>query len=242
MPASALRETTVEVKNAEPYKFKARPVNPKIMQSVGDLGVPRVVRKPPTVAKEFTLSSSSRPNSARKKVAVPDELTRPVYSSFGSKLTASRPVQQPTLSKRAVHPVAAKPRQDGIAPSVTAAPAVAAVPSVTDAPSFTDAPSVTAVPPAAATLLDATTAATTSGPTSAAEVQTKLPASAQAEPGVPAKALKVLGATAEEVCIELISYAEAETEEAPSAGPDERKDERPPSILHESMSEYVELC
>ena len=63
-------------------------VNKKILESAGDMGVPRVQKAAPTAVKEFKLSSS-RPVSARKKVDVPDDNTRPLYSSFGAKSGAS---------------------------------------------------------------------------------------------------------------------------------------------------------
>ena len=63
-------------------------VNKKILESAGDMGVPRVQKAAPTAVKEFNLSSS-RPGSARKKVDVPDDSTRPLYSSFGAKAGAA---------------------------------------------------------------------------------------------------------------------------------------------------------
>lgn len=47
-------------------KFKARPVNRKVMESAGDLGVPRVKRTAPTALKEFSLSTSSRSRTERE--------------------------------------------------------------------------------------------------------------------------------------------------------------------------------
>jgi len=66
-------------------------VNQKILQSAGDLGVPRVTPRPTTTTKEFQLSGS-KPTSARRKVEVPDELNRPLYSSFGKPSAARKPV------------------------------------------------------------------------------------------------------------------------------------------------------
>ena len=82
--AMMLRDTTDSNANAAPaYQFKARPVNKAILESAGDMGVPRVEKRAPTVHKEFALSTSSRPSSARGKVEVHDEMTKPLYSSFG---------------------------------------------------------------------------------------------------------------------------------------------------------------
>ena len=51
--------------------LKARPagyINKKIMESAGDLGVPRIVKKAPTTTKEFSLSSARSGTTARKFV------------------------------------------------------------------------------------------------------------------------------------------------------------------------------
>ena len=73
---------TAKDTNAKPV-FKARPVNKAVMESVGDLGVPRIIKKAPTTVKEF--SFASRP-PARKKEAqldpVINQMARPLYSSF----------------------------------------------------------------------------------------------------------------------------------------------------------------
>ena len=78
-----LHESTATAANAEPFKFKARPVNAKVMQSAGDLGVPRVVKRAPTQVSEFKLSAS-RPST---KAAPSAEAEKPVYSSFGSAMS-----------------------------------------------------------------------------------------------------------------------------------------------------------
>ena len=104
-------------------------VNRAILDSAGDLGVPRVQKKPATAPKEFALSSA-RPSTARKQVDVPDESNRPLFSSFGStsargtfarpsvvaKLKASAP---PAPKAKAPLPAAAKkaaadPKADAI--------------------------------------------------------------------------------------------------------------------------------
>ena len=79
-------------------------VNKKILDSAGDLGVPRVVKKASTVTKEFALSSArAKTTSARKTVEVADELTRPVYSSFGRvtpRGAPPKPVYKPPASAK----------------------------------------------------------------------------------------------------------------------------------------------
>ena len=52
--------------------LKARPagyINKKIMESAGDLGVPRIVKKAPTTTKEFSLSSARAHGGAAHHVA-----------------------------------------------------------------------------------------------------------------------------------------------------------------------------
>jgi hypothetical protein len=94
-------ETTATDANAEQaYQFKARPVNKKVMESAGDLGVPRVVKKAPTVQREFNLSAT-RPTSARGKLDVGDELKTPLFSSFAKAAEPPKASPRATVSKAA---------------------------------------------------------------------------------------------------------------------------------------------
>ena len=61
------------IKLKENTQFKARPVNKKVLESVGDLGVPRVQKKAPTVVKEFNLTARAAPSSAREEAHKPVE-------------------------------------------------------------------------------------------------------------------------------------------------------------------------
>ena len=54
-------------------KFRARPVDPRVMQSCGDLGVPRVVKTAPTVPEAPVLKVTARGAAAR-----PGAVPRPV--------------------------------------------------------------------------------------------------------------------------------------------------------------------
>ena len=45
--------------------FKARPVNRKVLESAGDLGVPVIRKKAPTVVKEFALTSARSTGSKK---------------------------------------------------------------------------------------------------------------------------------------------------------------------------------
>ena len=118
-PESANKKADVPDEASRPG-FSARPVNQKILQSAGDIGVPRVVRKAPTVPKEFALSSATpRPESARKKVDVPDELSRPVFSSFGAPSTKPKPVAVARVIRKQLPRVTAVPVQrTGVAKAV----------------------------------------------------------------------------------------------------------------------------
>lgn len=63
-PSQAKSSAQLEAESIANFpKFKARPVSRRVLDSVGDLGVPRVQRPPPTEPKEFHLSSNK--NSAR---------------------------------------------------------------------------------------------------------------------------------------------------------------------------------
>jgi len=81
------------------HTFKARPVNKAVLESAGDLGVPRVVKREVTSVKEFALSST-RP---KPKPAAAPEQERPLYSSFGGVPPVPTPRSAPTRA-----PVAAK--------------------------------------------------------------------------------------------------------------------------------------
>ena len=129
---------------AVPKPMPLRPlgfVNKKIMESSGDLGVPRITKKAPTVAKEFNLSAREKSSTARKTVVVPDEMTRPVFSSFGNAtpratpraIKVSKPVVPPA---KPMNNVKAAPQQNAAAPKKTAMPAetVAPVETIKAAP------------------------------------------------------------------------------------------------------------
>ena len=62
-PATQSSNTNTKLK--ENTQFKARPVNKKVLESAGDLGVPRVAPKKLTVVKEFNLTAR-QPASARE--------------------------------------------------------------------------------------------------------------------------------------------------------------------------------
>lgn len=47
-------------------KFKARPVSKRVLESAGDLGVPRVQRPAPTQPTEFNLSHANRGSSTAR--------------------------------------------------------------------------------------------------------------------------------------------------------------------------------
>lgn len=57
-PLSTAEREELEIKSFKP--FKARPINPKILNSCGDVGVPRVAKAKSTTFKEFKLSSSNK--------------------------------------------------------------------------------------------------------------------------------------------------------------------------------------
>jgi len=105
---------------ADEYKFKARPVDPKILNSSGDLGVPRVAKAPPTKSREFSLSVSNRTT----KVQAPSET--PLFSSF-SKVTTPRPSSASAQPKSARGSSRSKVLESG--ESATAAAAAAKRPT-----------------------------------------------------------------------------------------------------------------
>ena len=109
--------------NAPTGQFKARPVNKKIMESAGDLGVPRVAKKAPTVPREFNLTS--RPTSARTKKPEPEEKAeKPIYSSFGR----CHPPPPPKPFRQAAAPVK-KQTPRGPAPAPVPVPVKASAPA-----------------------------------------------------------------------------------------------------------------
>jgi len=85
----------------KPYVFKARPIDKRVLESAGQLGVPRVEKRQTTKVQEFQLSSSMTPRSA--KVAAPES---PLYSSFGSLPPAPTPRSRPPSART---PAVAKP-------------------------------------------------------------------------------------------------------------------------------------
>ena len=81
--------------------FKARPLNRKVMESAGDLGVPRITRAAPTAVKEFKFGTTSTREA-------PEEVAVPVFSSFTPR-TVVRTSSFPTPRTRAPAPAASKP-------------------------------------------------------------------------------------------------------------------------------------
>eukprot|EP00743_Colponemidia_sp_Colp-15_P001972 GILK01002145.1.p1 GENE.GILK01002145.1~~GILK01002145.1.p1 ORF type:complete len:714 (-),score=130.71 GILK01002145.1:182-2245(-) len=60
-----------ELANVQP--FKARPLNPKIMESCGDLGVPKVSKVPLTEPQEFHFAVDDRLGNKKRKQSVDEE-------------------------------------------------------------------------------------------------------------------------------------------------------------------------
>ena len=136
--------------------FKARPVNRKVLDSVGDLGVPRVEKRKTTVAKEF--SFSSRPSSARAKPQPSEHEGRPLFSSFGK-----------AAAPRSVKPVQVVPFKNGTKASTTATRKAEPKPTpqvVQPAP----APEPTVAPAAAPAVMEAPEPVDVSEPEPAAPV------------------------------------------------------------------------
>jgi hypothetical protein len=59
-PPSRVEQEEAEFQAAQSHTFKAKPVNKRILQSTGDLGVPKVQPKETTQPQEFHLASSQR--------------------------------------------------------------------------------------------------------------------------------------------------------------------------------------
>ena len=119
-------------------------VNKKILESAGDLGVPRVQKAAPTAVKEFNLSSSARPTTARKKVDVPDDSTRPLYSSFGSKAGAAK-FARPSVVAKPKPPPAKAPAAKAPTPKPVAALKVPASKAAAAAPKPVEANTTDAI-------------------------------------------------------------------------------------------------
>jgi hypothetical protein len=73
LPKSFAEQEEARMQRAKHIQFKARPLSARVMQSCGDLGVPRVAKKEPTVFAEFQLSSSS--SSSKTAAAAPGART-----------------------------------------------------------------------------------------------------------------------------------------------------------------------
>ena len=115
-PLAATKDTNRTV-------FKARPVNKKVLESVGDLGVPRVLKKAPTTVKEFSFASRA---PARKTPVDPvaNSMSRPLYSSFAKPTPRTATPRGPAPSKTAA-PLKTKPKPP---PAAIEAPAKAEAP------------------------------------------------------------------------------------------------------------------
>jgi len=83
-------------------QFKARPLNRKILDSAGDLGVPRVAKKVATVAQPFKLSS--RPAKEPPKPSHELQKERPLFSSFNVKPRTVANVQRTTTTTTTTTP------------------------------------------------------------------------------------------------------------------------------------------
>ncbi|CEO97673.1 unnamed protein product (mitochondrion) [Plasmodiophora brassicae] len=71
---STLSTEEKQLKEIKTYSaFKARKVPRSVLNSTGDVGVPRVRKKSATVAKEFSLSSSKRPSSVPPQTSEKEE-------------------------------------------------------------------------------------------------------------------------------------------------------------------------
>lgn len=57
-PVKSTAEREIEYVQSHASAFKARPVNRKVLDSAGDLGVPRVAKREPTEPREFALTTS----------------------------------------------------------------------------------------------------------------------------------------------------------------------------------------
>ena len=126
-PLAAAKDTNRTV-------FKARPVNKKVLESVGDLGVPRVLKKAPTTVKEFSFASRA---PARKTQVDPvaNSMSRPLYSSFAKPTPRTATPRGPAPSKTAATlKTKPKPTPAAIEAEAPEAVAPAAVAPVEEAP------------------------------------------------------------------------------------------------------------
>ena len=84
--------------------FKARPLNKRVMESAGDLGVPRIARAAPTAVSEFKFGTSVRKEAPEKS----KEVEVPLFSSFASaplrRSTSFTPRAAPAASPARVRP------------------------------------------------------------------------------------------------------------------------------------------
>ena len=92
--------------------FKARPLNKRVMESAGDLGVPRIARAAPTVVNEFKFSTPR----GRAAPAKSEEVEVPVFSSFASKplrrSASFTPRASPAASPARERPTAAEKSEE----------------------------------------------------------------------------------------------------------------------------------
>jgi len=257
--AEAARKLAETSGNAQPRSFY-RPVSQKILDSCGDLGVPRVQKKSPTKAKEFALSS------ARKRVAedAPHDELKPIYSSFGVATKANVKRHQVAPSAAAPPP---KPTATSVKPFNLASASRPKKPlaAASEQPLYSSFGS-SKTPSAASTRKLPKTAAPTkvkvaatpnapAKPTSeekllqAAEAMSMLREEASEKPeeeNAPSEELEdAPEAAAESTAVDI---ADADMDEFVSAreeivGEEEEQatpPQEPPTILHESMHDYAE--
>lgn len=104
--AKSSEQLQLEAAAAGGGAFKARPVNRRVLESVGDLGVPRVARPKPTVAKEFRLSAPTprlhAATAAAAAAATPSATRRPATAPTPTPSTAptAPPATQPPKALR----------------------------------------------------------------------------------------------------------------------------------------------
>lgn len=111
-------------------KFKARPVSRKVLESVGDLGVPRVQRPPPTKPREFMLSGSRTARSYRPDDDDDDKhstSSEPAYT-FKARPFNKTIVERPTGLAQVTPKKTTRPRSPNFATSLRARPAAPAEP------------------------------------------------------------------------------------------------------------------
>lgn len=127
MPATAQPLGDSNAKTTEFKQFKARPLNKAVLESAGDLGVPRIQKRDPTKPKEFSLSSSTR----TKPAATDKDQEKPLYSSFGAPVptprsrptsarcpaTSAKPVCTPAAPARITALAAPKPVKEPTEPT-----------------------------------------------------------------------------------------------------------------------------